>query len=541
MRAPSRTGASLAPSPLPGFVLSGIALPGFVLSGIVLSRIVLAGIVLALSLVMPPRPARAQASADTLRIAWRDVIADPTPYYSALRATLVLAHQAWDGLLYRDPETLQIKPAMAASWKWVDDTTLDFTLRPDVHFHNGDPFTAEDVVYTVSTVLNDPKIAVPSNYLFLAGAEKLDDLHVRLKLRRIFPAALEYIAMVLPILPHAYRERVGAEGFAQAPIGAGPYRISRVDGLREIDLERFEDYYPSSPKSRPAIARLAIAQVADAASEIDQLLTGQADWIWQFNPDQIPRITANPDLLALQAESMRVIYLGLDAAGRTGADNPLTKVKVRQAIFHAIDRAAIARQLVQGGARPLDAPCFPTQFGCDAGAAIRYDYNPDEARRLLAEAGYPDGFETDLVSYILPQWTEAVSGYLQTVGITPRLNQLPTAAAIQRTADGRSPLALGTWGSYSINDVSAILPYFFTGGSNDYAGDPEVAALVVAGGSVTSADERRRNYSAAIRLITERALWMPLSTYVTTYGLRRTLNFRPFQDELPRFYLYSWK
>jgi peptide/nickel transport system substrate-binding protein len=248
-----------------------------------------------------------------------------------------------------------------------------------------------------------------------------------------------------------------------------------------------------------------------------------------------------PTLNAVRAETMRIAYMGLDAGGRTGADNPLTKEKVRQAIMYALDRATMAKQLMQGGSRPLDAPCFPTQFGCDQAAAVHYPYDPAKAKQLLAEAGYPNGFDTELVSYLLPQWNGAIQNYLRAVGINARVTQLQVAAVIQRVIEGKTPLNAGSWGSYSINDVSAILPYFFTGGGNDYARDPEVQKLVLAGGSVTDADQRRKNYSEAIKLITQRAEWVPLFTYVKTYGYSKQLNFKPYPDELPRFYLSSWK
>lgn len=484
--------------------------------------------------------ALAQKSADTLRVTWRDAIPDVDPYYNQQRAGLVLAHQAWDTLVYRDPITFAIKPLLATSWKLVDDTTLEFELRRGVRFHDGAPFSAEDVVYTVNTVLADRQVSVPSNYIWMAGAEKVDDYKVRLRLKRVFPAALEYLAMVLPIWPKAYRERVGAEEYARRPVGAGPYRISAVDGNREIDLERFEDYYPDSPKGRPAIRRIVIHQVADAATEMAELLGARADWIWNFPADSFDKVAAVPSLQALRAESMRVGYLALDAAGRTGAGNPLTQLKVRQAIFHAINRVSFVRNLVPGG-RVLDAPCFPTQFGCEAAAAVRYDYNPAKAKALLAEAGYPDGFDTQLYTYALPQWGGAVQNDLRAVGIRAHIAQLQVAAVIQAVLDGKTPLQIGSWGSYSVNDVSAFLPFFFTGSGNDYAQDGELRKLVEAGGATSNADLRRKAYGAAIKRITENAYFLPMHTYVTTYGIARTLNFRPDPDELPRFFLSSWK
>ncbi len=366
-------------------------------------------------------PALAQKSADTLRVTWRTQVTNVDPYYNPLRNGLVLALHVWDGLLYRDPETFQIRGLLASEWHWEDDRTLAFTLRPGVTFQNGDRFTADDVVYTINTVAADKTISVPSNYSFLAGAEKIDDLHVRVKLARVFPAAIEYIAMVLPIWPKAYRERVGAEAFSRAPVGSGPYRIIKLDGASEIVLQRYDDYFPDSPKGRPEIATIDIHQDPVPGRDLADLLNGRSDWIWQYTPDLADTITRVPTLLAVRSESMRFGYISIDAAGRTGANNPLTNLKVRQAIFYAIDRNAISRQFMQSGSRVLDAPCFPTQFGCDATAARRYPYDPDHARALLAEAGYPNGFDTELVT-------------LRTAAACPRHAGLPAGRRHQRAA-----------------------------------------------------------------------------------------------------------
>ena len=488
-----------------------------------------------------PGPAHAQKSADTLRIAWRDAVTNLDPYYNQQRTGLILAHHLFDGLVHRDPETFILRPLLATAWRYVDDTTLEFELRRGVTFHDGSPFSADDVVYTVATILADPDLSVPSNFAWLEGAEKLDTHRVRLRLKRVFPAAIEYVAMVLPIWPQA-REAMGARAFAEAPIGAGPYRLAgSEDGHRRLLLKRFEGYYADSPKGRPAIARLQIDQVPDAASELDALLAGRADWIWNFLAESSDSIARTPGLAALRAESMRIGYLSLDAAGRTGVANPLTQQKVRQAIFHAIDRQAFVRQVVQGGSRVPEAPCFPTQFGCEAAAAVRYEHNPARARQLLAEAGYPDGFDTELVTYALPQWSAAIQASLAAVGIRARITQRPVAEVVRQSLDGDVPVGQMAWGSFSINDVSAILPFLFTGGGNDYSRDPALAALVAQGGASTNPQDRRRHYSQAIRLISEQAYLLPLNTYVTTYGLSRSLAFRAHPDELPRFYLASWR
>jgi peptide/nickel transport system substrate-binding protein len=488
-------------------------------------------------------PAMAQKSADTLRVVERSTVTNVDPYYNSLRSGLILTHQTFDGLIYRDPDGFVLKPALATAWRFIDDVTIEFDLRRGVRFHNGDPFTADDVVYTLNLVSNpDSRVATPANYSWIKEAEKIDDFTVRLHLKAPFPAALQYLAFVTPIYPKAYRERVGPEGFSRAPIGTGPYRIVRVDQAKQVDLERWDGYYEGAPKPRPAIGKIQIRYVPDAATEMTELLAGRADYIWNFNPDQFERIRQHPRLTAQQQETMRVAFLMLDAAGRTGADNPLTKQKVRQAIWHAVNRKEMAERLVRGGSRVPDAPCFPTQFGCDQEAAVVYEYDPEKAKRLLAEAGYPDGFETELVSYIQPtQWTAAVQGYLQAVGIRARVSQLQVQAVIQRSWAGTTPLYMGSWGSYSINDVSAIMPNFMGRGANDdYSRDPDIHRWLEEGGSTNDVEKRLAAYRNVIRRATEQAYWLPLFTYVSYYAHTRDLDFTPYPDEMPRWYRAKW-
>lgn len=486
-------------------------------------------------------PALAQKSADTLRITWREAIPDVDPYYNSQRTGMVVAFQAFDCLIYRDPVTMEIKPALATSWQQVDPTTLDFTLRQGVTFQNGDPFTAADVVYTINTIIRDKRVAIPAYYTSFAGAEKLDDFRVRIKLTGVSPAVMEYLAMVMPILPEAYRKKAGPDGFSRAPIGTGPYKITKVDGTTQIDMERYDGHYTGSPKGRPAIRYIKIHQVPDATTEMTELLGGRADWIWGYNADQFANIAKMPNLEALRFGTMRVHFMTIDAAGRTGADNPLTKPKVRQAVISAIDRATMAKQLIQGDSQVIDTPCFPSQFGCDASAAVKYAYDPAKAKQLLAEAGYPNGFDTELISYNSPQINAVLQNYLKAVGINLRIQQLQIGAAIQKAQAGEAPLYCGAWGSNSINDVSAFMPYFLGGGLEDYARDPDVQDLLKKAGATIDPEVRRQAYGEAIRLATERVDFVPLFSAVRYVAFSKELTFQGFRDDLPRFYLSSWK
>ncbi|CAN5869584.1 ABC transporter substrate-binding protein [soil metagenome] len=489
-------------------------------------------------------PAFAQKAADTLRIQFTDAVPNVDMYFNSQRTGLILAHQAWDMLIHRDPATFELKPSLATDWKFTDDLSLDLTIRQGVKFHDGSPLTPDDVVYTINMAANpDSKVATPSNYAWIDKAEKTGDWTVRIKMKKPTPAALEYLAMVTPIHPKAYRERVGPEEFAKKPIGAGPYKIVKNDQGKEVVFERFDDYWAGSPKGKPSIKTLQVRFVPDLATSMTELLAQRADWIWNINPDQANDVNRMPHLQSVRQESMRVGYLSIDAAGRTGAGNPLTNQKVRQAIWHAIDRKEIADKLVGGGSRVPVAPCFPTQFGCDADAAVKYDYDPAKAKALLAEAGFPNGFETEFVTYVQPtSWSAAQQNYLQAVGIKVKITQLQVAAAIQKAWRGENPLYHGSWGSYSINDVSAIFPVMYGKDANDnYSKDPELEKLVAEGGATSDPAARKKAYSAAIKIMTEKAYWLPLFTYVNTYAFSKQLEFKTYPDELPRFYLAKWK
>ena len=248
-------------------------------------------------------------------------------YFNSQRTGLILAHQAWDMLVHRDPATFEIKPALATDWKFAEDNSLDLTIRQGVKFHDGSTLSADDVVYTINMAANpDSKVATPSNYAWIDKAEKTGDFTVRIKMKRPTPAALEYLAMVTPIHPKAYREKVGPEGFAAKPVGAGPYKIVRNEQGKEVVFERFDDYWAGSPKGKPAIKTLHVRFVPDVTTAVTELLAQRADWVWNFNPDQLANINKMPHLQAMQQELMRIGYLSIDAAGRSGdgqsADQP---------------------------------------------------------------------------------------------------------------------------------------------------------------------------------------------------------------------------
>ncbi|BBK45329.1 ABC transporter substrate-binding protein [Allostella vacuolata] len=484
-------------------------------------------------------PAAAQKAKDELRPIWRNVVPNVDSYYNGQRDGIVFAHHVWDHLIERDPDTFTYKPGLATEWKWVDEKTLDVQLRQDVKFHDGSAFGAEDVAHTFNFVA-DPanKALYQRNTNWIRTVEILDGYKVRIHLHRPFPPAIDYLSMAMFVYSRNYK---GPEEMNRRPMGTGPYRVVSLEQGKDYKFERFTEHYAGSPKSGATIGRIHARTITDRATELAELLSGNADLIWYVDADQLPNIQRRKNLQILQAEAMRIGYLALDGAGRTGAGNPLTKQKVRQAIAHAVDRESYVKNLVQGEARVIHAPCFPLQFGCDDSAAPRYAYDPGKAKRLLAEAGYPSGFKTQLFAYRVRDWTEAVQSDLKAVGIDAEVNMLPVASYIQKFQKGETPMAQGDWGSFSVNDASAVVSTFFKGSEDDYARDPEVKAWLEVADNAPDQAVRKEHYRKAIGRIMEQAYWLPLHTFVTNYAYTADLEFRAYKDEIPRYWAYRWK
>lgn len=166
---------------------------------------------------------------DTLVYASDNEVENISPYHNTMREGVIIAHLAWNTLVYRDPKTGEYKPKLASEWKWEDPTSLLIHLRKDVTFHNGDPLTADDVVFTFTQVAAPGTQSVmPQSVSWIKTAEKVDDYTVRLRLAKPFPAALEYLSGPTPIYPAAYFQKVQLAGFSKAPIGTGPYKITQV-------------------------------------------------------------------------------------------------------------------------------------------------------------------------------------------------------------------------------------------------------------------------------------------------------------------------
>lgn len=497
----------------------------------------------AVAALMSAGTAQAQQQDNKLRWASTVSITAPDPYYNFHREAMILNGQlVWDTLIYRNPENGEYEPLLATSWEWTDDVTLVFTLREGVKFHDGSDFNAADVVYTYNYISNpDNKINVQSNVNWIAGAEALDDYKVQLKLKAPFPPALEYVSSLHAMLPEGFFGDNNAANIDGGLIGTGPYKFDSFVPGTSMSLSKWEGYFDGSPKGDPALGAVEYRAIPDPSTQMAELMGGGLDWIWYVPADQAEPLSGVPGVVVNPAETMRISFLSFNLREMEGG-NPLQDIRVRQAVAHAIDRETIVKEVVGQGSGVVTSPCFRTQFGCTADVP-GYGYDPEKAKALLAEAGFASGLTLDLVANSSRDraWTEAVAGYLSAVGIQVNVQMLQYAAASERVATNRTHLFMGDWGSYGINDVSALLNNFFTMGADDMARDEEVSNALKSAAATIDRDKRLADYDLATRRINEQVMWHPLWTNPVTYAHSENLDFNSFPDENPRFFLVKWK
>lgn len=486
--------------------------------------------------------ARADKRDDTLRFALAGAQDLIDPYYSGDRdVTMVIGETLFDTLIYRDPQTFQHKPLLATAWRWIDEVTLEFDLRPDVVWHDGRKFTAEDVVYTFAFLLNPAsRISVPQFSDWVKRAEAVEPLKARLHLNAPFGPALEYVAEVLPILPKDLYPPGSSSGAGAKLIGTGPYRLTSFKSGKGATFERNNKYFAGSPKGSPAIGKMAFRSIADPATQIAELLGGGVDWIWRITRDQADQLAAAPGMAVTSGGTMRTFWIGLETRRP-----PFQDPRVRRAVAHAIDRTKLARELMGPTTPVLDVPCFPPQFGCIKSDAVpHYEYNPAKATQLLAEAGFPSGFATTLSIYRGSpdrMLAEALQGYLRAVGIRASLNVTTLKAIYADVAQEKLPLRLESFGQYNINDASLMLSIYWGGGNQDSYRDPEVLAWVKEATRIGDQDRRRMLLEQAEKKIIENNHGIPLFIQTMDYAFTNSLEFSAWPDENPRLYMTRWK
>ena len=480
---------------------------------------------LLLASIGPPAARTAAEPKGELRVAipWTPENLDPTMNLSSIRATVGVS--LFDSLVGRDRDN-RIVPELAESWKTLNDTTWQFKLRRGVVFHDGEPFNAEAVRFTIQRVL-DPEQKSPNRATIgeIARVEVVDETTVNLVTAKPYAPLLNRL-IDFPILPPKYTVEKGNAGMALRPVGTGPYRFVSLVKDDQMVVEAFDKHW----RGAPGIQRIVFKAVPEPFTRTAALRNGEVDLITTVPPTLARELEKVGGIKVQRVPSTWLIYLGLNALRK-----PLADVRVRQALNYASDVDTIIRTVLDGNGRRLEGPLTPVMFGYDP-SVKGYRHDPARARQLLVEAGYPDGLELTLDSPAGryqgdKEIAEALGGQWQKAGFRPKVRTAEWGAYFKRYLGKEFPDAylLGLGGP--MQDGDELYNLVSSKGRGLYYKNEKVDALFDAGRATLDPAARKKIYADLARAMVEDATWVFLLQQVDIYATRERVSWTPRPDQ----------
>jgi peptide/nickel transport system substrate-binding protein len=455
--------------------------------------------------------------------------------------TNTMGRYMYDGLLNNDALGLP-RAALAESWTIGDDNlTWTFSLKKGVTFHDGSDFTAEDVAYTVEVC----RTSLLKNFTAAIDRVEVVDPHTVKIITKAPTAVLLESLAALRILPKAYRTKLGETAFNQAPVGTGPYVF--VEWIKEdhIAMKANKQYWGGAPK----IEKVTFRPISNAATRTAALLTGEVDIIEDVPVRDVDKLRKTEGISVVDRPSERLIYLHVDShrpqgPGIIGLDkNPLTDVRVRKAMSLAINRDSIVKMIMNGNAYATNQMVLKGRRGyVEDMPAPKYD--PEEAKKLLTEAGYPDGFKVylDAPNGRYPndgQVAQALASQLTKAGIQIELRLHPKTTFFDFVRPGdKSSLVMTGWSEpIDVGEMASVL--FYTRGKNPAKGgsnrghyaNPGFDALVDEADGTADPEKRRVILEKAARMIVDDGGIVPLYFQQDLYGKKDAVVFEPRADK----------
>lgn len=510
--------------------------------------------------------APALAQSQTLRIAMaaEPTSADPQNYAAAPNSTL--HDHVFEGLVDLDAR-LKARPSLAVSWSRRDDLTWVFELRDGVRFHNGQPFTSADVVFSYCRMLNNPTelaVSFSSTVRRLAGVVAEGPLRLVITTRQPEPllasdlASLRIIpASLVPARPITFDIATKCAGEGQpwptleqfndgtAAIGTGPFKLAHFGRSGVTELVRNDDYWGAKPYWQ----QVRLQPVTAAGPRLAGLLAGDHDMVEAPATGDIPRLRGNEAIRLAIAPTTRLIFLQLDqrepAPFVNGGEgpNPLRDARVRQALSLAIDRKTIAERVMDGLVLPATQILPDGMFGTIPGLPV-LPYDPARAKALLAEAGYPDGFAITLHAtnnrYVNDaRIAQALAQYFTRIGVRTVVDAMPSNVFFGRRARREFSVPMGGWSASAEETLLFFRSWLTTtnrergiGGSN-YSGWSNAAFDAATVTALTTMDETARGQllREASRIALEQMPVLPIHFESAVWAFRRGLAFAGRMDQ----------
>ena len=450
--------------------------------------------------------------------------------------------QMYETLVNRGKK-LEIVPALATEWQQLDPLTWRFTLRKGVRFHDGTPFTADDVLFSIQRA-SQATSQIRVYATALGKPTKVDDYTVEFKLPEPNPIMLEHATLV-QIMSRAWCEThkverpldfsAREESYASLHAnGTGPYMLK----LREPDVKTVMVRNPNWwGKPEGNVTEVTYLSIKSDATRVSALIAGNIDLILDPPPQDVPRLRKQPGIKVIEGPENRIIFFGFDQSrdellySDVKGRNPFKDRRVREAIYRAIDIEALRRVTMRGQALPTGG-ITPSVLASNPEAEKRLPYDPGRARQLLAEAGYPNGFGFTLDCpnnrYINDEHIcVAVAGMLAKVALRVRVNAQPRAIYFARLPKRDTSAYMLGWGG-AITDAQTIFTPVLHSPDGKGAGDynygsyvnPKLDALIDAARVEADAAKRKREIAAAIAEHNAQIHHVPLHRQVIPWAMR---------------------
>ena len=419
----------------------------------------------------------------------------------------------YDTLVQYREDTTEIEPALAESWESsADGLTWTFYCRQGVQFHDGTPFNAAAVVFSLT---RPQALARDFHQQFIRTITALDAFTVQIQLKGPYAPFIRTMAgtSFAIVSPNAVLKF--GDDFISNPVGTGPFKFVKWSRGNQIVLAANDTHWAG----RPALDRFIFRSIPDNSVRLMELQRGNLHAMEFPNPEEIPQIRSDAQLELLMQSSLNIGYLAMNMD-----KPPFDNIKVRLAINHAIDKATIIEQLYQGTGIPAKNPIPPTLWSYDD-SIEDYDYNPELAKQLLAEAGYPNGFETTLWALPVPRpyipngraLAEAIQANLQNVGIQAKVVTHDWQTYLEKTENGEHDMAMLGWIAGE-GDPDSFFYYLL---SKTYAEKPafniafyrsdEMQDVLERARMSTNQAERSELYRQAQAIFHRDAPWVPLA------------------------------
>ncbi|MFO1283112.1 MAG: ABC transporter substrate-binding protein [Burkholderiales bacterium] len=488
--------------------------------------------------------------AKTLRWAGRGDPQTMDPYSQNENLTNNINNLIYDALVMRDKD-LKIIPGLATSWEQVNATTWRFKLRPGVKFHDGSPFTADDVVFSIQRAAEDTSQI--RNYANAVGKpRRIDDLTVEFVTNGPNPIMLEHL-VTLMIMPKAWSEKNKAAKpldfknkeemiTARNANGTGPYLLKSREPDVKTHLAKNPNWWGwKDRKFDGNVDEIVYTPIANDATRLAALVAGNVDLINDPAPQDVPRLQQTPGVKVIEGFEQRIVFIGMDQGrdellySSVKGKNPFKDKRVRAALYHAIDIDAIQKATMRGLSKPSGA-MTPSPVQTTPEIEKRFAHDPALAKKLLGEAGYANGFEVTLDCpnnrYVNDEKIcQALASMWTKIGVNTKLVTMPRAQYFPKLEKLDTSLYMLGWGGASTDaqfTLSPVLSTYNSKGDGDYNygryADSKFDAIVGEVKIEMNADKRLALIRRALEIQRSEMYHLPLHRQVIPWAARSNVD-----------------